>query len=61
VAAAAAAAGLPGAPPFGLPPGFPLPPGAPPFENGAYRPPFDPHAALRHPLGIPPGPPGGKP
>ncbi len=57
--------------PPGFPGGPPLPPGAPPgaaaaaaaaaaafaAENG-YRPPFDPHPALRPPLGIPPG---GKP
>ena len=53
--------GLP-VPPFGIP-GFPggppLPPGAPfPGAENGYRPPFDPHPALRPPLGIPPG---GKP
>ena len=40
--------GFPGVP--GFPGSFP-PPGV---ENG-YRPPFDPHPALRPPLGAPPG------
>jgi hypothetical protein len=53
--------GLPG-PPFGMPGFHEHMSGGPagPFglENGFPRPPFDQHAALRPPLGIPPG---GKP
>lgn len=35
----------------GLPPGVPIPPGAPFSAENGYRPPFDPHTALRPPLG----------
>ena len=49
--------GLP-APPFGLPGFPPIPPGAPFSAENGYRPPFDPHPALRTPIGMPPG---GKP